>query len=211
MKRPEALDLLIVRHGESEGNRDRRFTGHGPSPLTDLGRRQADAVGHILAAPPPDAIYVSDLPRTVATAAPLVARTGILPVLTERLRERAVGTYTGMTFAEVEATDPAGWAALVARDPGHCPPGGESHHDCADRVGAFLDELVTWHPAGRVVLVSHGVAIHHMLRHLLGLRHAAVHVHFQVDNCAVQRVERRAGGAVRVFAINDTSHLVALM
>ncbi len=183
------------------------FTGHGPSALTPHGAWQAEVTAAALALVAPDGVYVSDLPRAMATAEPLLTRTGLKPVVTANLRERDMGTYTGMRFADVEAKDPAGWAALVARDPEFCPPGGESHRACAQRLRSFLCDLTTARPTGRVVIVSHGVAIHHLLRALLGMGDDALTVNFQVDNCSIQRVERR-GRLVRVLSINDTAHLV---
>ncbi len=202
------LELLLVRHGESEGNRAGMFTGHGPSPLTDRGRRQAEAVGAALATPAPDVIYVSDLPRAVQTAEPLCARTGLAPVLTPEIRERDMGAFVGIPFEEVRAQHAEGWQALARRDPDYRPPGGESHRACSERVSRFVDEVRARHPRGRVIAVSHGVAIHHMLWHALvgGESHSV----FVTDNCAVHRLEFHADGRVRVVALNDTRHLAGL-
>ncbi len=202
------LDLILVRHGESEGNRDKMFTGHGPSPLTERGRRQAEAVADALAAPRPDAVYVSDLVRARATAAPLCLRAGLEPVVTERIRERDMGDFVGVRFEEVQARDPEGWRAIAERRPDYRPPGGESHRDVHARVSRFLDELRGRHAGERVVVVSHGVAIHHMLRHLLQTPEAAVA--FATDNCCLHRLELRADGAARVAALNDARHLAGI-
>src|SRR4051794_748518 len=117
------VEIVLVRHGQSEGNRDRRFTGHGPSRLTDLGRAQAEATGRALASHPVDAIYASDLVRCAETAAPLARLTGIQPVESSRLRERDVGEFTGLTFEEVQARWPEGWQAMAAREVDFRPPG----------------------------------------------------------------------------------------
>ncbi len=206
-----SVELLLVRHGESEGNAAGAFTGHSPSPLTARGRAQAAAVGRALAAEGAalTALYSSDLVRAVQTAEELLAAMGPLGagVTIERrpgLRERAMGQWEGMSFRELEATDPAGWLALRARALDHCPPGGETHRACGARVAAAVAALCAGHRAGRVVVVSHGVAIHHMLRHLLGVHDEAVR--FVVDNCSVQRLSLEAGG-VRAVDLNDTRHL----
>ncbi|MFO0627060.1 MAG: histidine phosphatase family protein [Polyangiales bacterium] len=203
-----ALQLVLVRHGESEGNRDGAFAGHSASPLTARGRAQAERVAEVLATPPPDVIYASDLRRAVDTAAPLAARLN-LPVITrEALRERDMGAWVGRTFKDIEAQHPDDWRRLVDRDPDHRPPGGESHRACGARVGAALDEILAAHPTGRVVVFSHGVAMHHMLRHLLRIDDPRTLFH--VDNCAVQRLTVSAGGVVRIQALNDARHLVTL-
>lgn len=203
-----ALQLVLVRHGESEGNRDGAFTGHSPSPLTARGRAQAERVADALAAPPPDAVYASDLRRAVDTAAPLAARLGLSVIAREGLRERDMGAWVGRTFKDIEANDPDDWRRLVDRDLDHRPPQGESHRECAARVGAALAEIVAAHPEGRVVVVSHGVAMHHMLRHLL--RVDDPRTLFHVENCALQRLTVSAAGLVRIQALNDTRHLSAL-
>jgi broad specificity phosphatase PhoE len=207
----ESLELVLVRHGESEGNRDRRFGGHGPSRLTELGRRQAAAAAQAISRLPVDAIYVSDLPRAVETAAPLARATGLTPTETPALRERSVGEMTGRTFEDVLANAPELWTALLSRDADWVPPGGESHAMCSARVGQFLDEVLAHHPSGRVVLVSHGVAIDHLLRRLLGLDQRSLsRFVFHVDNCSLHRVSRRDDGMFRVLALNETAHLIGI-
>lgn len=202
------LQLLLVRHGESEGNHAGMFTGHSPSPLSARGRAQAEAVGVALAAPPPDAIYSSDLVRAMDTAAPLARAVGAEVITRVALRERDMGAWVGVTFADVEARWPGDWQKVLDRDPDHCPPGGESHRACGARVSAAIDEIVRAHPTGRVVVVSHGVAIHHMLRHLL--RIDGWRTLFHVENCAVQRLSVSPTGIVRVVGLNDARHLVAV-
>jgi len=205
------VELLLVRHGESEGNAAHAFAGHGPSPLTARGLVQAACVGRALAAEgvPVAALYASDLPRAVQTAEALRRAMGpaaeALAVQTRAdLRERAMGAWEGVTFRAIETDDPVGWQALVTRALDHAPPGGESHRAVAVRVAVAIDTLCAAHRAGRVVVVSHGVAMHHMLRHLLGVGREGVW--FQADNCGIQRLALR-DGQVRAVALNDTRHL----
>src|SRR5690242_7529133 len=117
-----ATEILLLRHGQSEGNEGGRFGGHGPTPLTALGRAQAEAAAETLATEGLTAIYASDLPRAVQTAEPVARRTGIAVETTAALRERSVGVFTGLTFAEAEARYPAEFAAMMRRDAGACPP-----------------------------------------------------------------------------------------
>ena len=203
-----ALQLVLVRHGESEGNRAGAFTGHSPSPLTPRGRAQARRVAEALGSPRPDAIYSSDLRRAVDTAAPLADRLGVQVVAREALRERDMGAWVGRTFADIEARDPDDWRRLRDRDPDHRPPGGESHRECAARVAHALDQIVADHPDGHVVVFSHGVAMHHMMRHLLRVDDARTLFH--VENCALQRFLLTGAGLVRVQGLNDARHLHAL-
>ena len=227
------LEIVLVRHGQSEGNRDRVFTGHGPSALTDLGRKQAEAAaaaiwtrtqkqaardlerlrsdGKSASAPAAiDAIYSSDLPRARSTAEPLGRVSGIPIIDDVALRERDVGVLTNLTFEEVQAQHPGTWDKLIARDAAYAPPGGESHRDCALRMSRFLDDLCARHASGRVVCFSHGVAINHLLRHVVGCDPAsAPRFFFQVENCSIHRVQRLDDGIFRILATNDTAHLAA--
>ncbi len=204
-----ALELVLLRHGESEGNRDRRFGGHGPARLTERGQRQADAAARaIWSTWPPGVIYSSDLPRALETAAPLATLSGLTLHSSPALRERSVGELTGRSFEEVQAERPEVWEALLKRDPDWCPPGGESHRMCTERIERFLSELFVHQPTGRVVLVSHGVAIDLMLRYFLGVSASSLERFlFHVDNASISRVVRHPGGLHRIVVINDTAHL----
>ena len=77
MSTNETTRVLLVRHGQSQGNAERRFGGHSPTPLSELGRRQAGATARTLAAEGVTAIYSSDLLRAVETAEPLARTTGL--------------------------------------------------------------------------------------------------------------------------------------
>ena len=87
--------LFLIRHGQSAGNAEGRFGGHGPTPLSELGKHQAEATAEALAKEGVNAIYSSDLDRAVQTAEPL-ARLLNIPVCTTRaFRERNVGVLEG--------------------------------------------------------------------------------------------------------------------
>lgn len=200
--------LLLVRHGESEGNAARMFTGHSASPLTSRGAQQADALADALVKLAPMAVYSSDLPRALSTAAPLASRAGLTVVSDHRLRERDMGTFVGVPFAVLETEQPEAWRALLSRDPEFTPPEGESHRQCAARMSAAIDDVLARHASGTIVVVSHGVVIHHALRHLLGASEAGLIL--ATDNCGVHRLEWREFGVLRVAALNDVSHLAGL-
>ncbi len=201
--------LILCRHGESEGNRELRFGGQGPTPLTERGQRQARATGQLLSSTGIDAIYCSDLVRASETAALIGEATGVTPASNVALRERSVGELTGLTFEEAQRSFPEQFAALLRREPRSCPPGGESYVQCRARTAAFLDQVLTRHAGTRVLLVSHNVALHQLMLHILGLAHEseAPRVAFQLDNCALHRLERLQAGVWRVLALNEAAHL----
>jgi broad specificity phosphatase PhoE len=204
-----ATQICLLRHGESEGNAARRFGGHGPTPLTELGRAQAQATARALAAEGGlVAIITSDLARAVETAEPIAEATGVKLEITPALRERSVGIFTGLTFEEAEARYPEHYAALVRRDPLSCPPEGELLSDCRARAAAVLDAAVDRASGGRALLVSHAHTINLLLKHVLQIADTIEPpVYFQTDNCALHRLERSDGGMWRVRALNDRRHL----
>src|SRR5690242_11799752 len=90
-KNNPSTHILLVRHGQSEGNAERRFGGHTATPLSPRGLRQAHITAQALASESITAIYSSDLRRAVQTAAPLSKLTGVPVIATEAFRERSVG------------------------------------------------------------------------------------------------------------------------
>jgi 2,3-bisphosphoglycerate-dependent phosphoglycerate mutase len=205
-----STEILLLRHGQSEGNEGGRFGGHGPTPLTALGRRQAEATAAALAQEGLTAIFASDLPRARQTAEPICTATGISMRMTPALRERSVGVFTGLTFAEAAERHPEVYAALMRRDADACPPEGETTHDCLTRAGAFVDEAIERFTAGRTLFVSHAFTLNLLVRRLLGLQHSPA-VFIRTDNCGLHRLRRSATGLWSVEALNDRRHLAGVV
>lgn len=152
--------ILLVRHGQSEWNASGRWQGWADPPLTSLGRRQANAAAEMVGSV--DAVVTSDLIRATETAAIISETIGVGPVLVEeRLRERDVGEWTGLTHDEIEET----WPGLLAIRPLQ-PPGGESRNQVMDRVLKGLDAISTAYPGGEVLVIAHGGVIRNLERHL---------------------------------------------
>ncbi len=202
------IEILLLRHAQSEGNEEGRFGGHGPTPLTALGRLQAEATARAIGREGGlTAVVSSDLVRAVQSAQYTCQATGIDMVTTPELRERSVGIFTGLTFNEAAERHPEAYMALMRRDPNACPPEGETVWQCATRAAACFDRVLLSHVAGRVLMVSHAFTINLLLRRLLGLTEAEF---FQTDNCALHRLRRRRDGGWTVVALNDRAHLVEI-
>ena len=204
--------VLLVRHGQSQGNAERRFGGHSPTPLSELGRRQAEATALVLAAEGVTAIYSSDLLRAVETAEPLARMTGLEIHRTAALRERSVGLMEGLTFEEAAAAHPEEYAALLRRDFEHVLAGGESYRQLLDRAAAELDRAVERHRGGTLALFSHTGTICILALHLMGALDAPhlKPVWLSTNNCGVTRFSIEHGGLIRIKALNDTRHLMGL-
>jgi probable phosphoglycerate mutase len=175
-------ELLLVRHGETDWNRDRRIQGHTDVPLNETGRRQAEELAQTLARERVDAVYSSDLARAVQTARPVADRLGLEVETMPELRERDFGSWEGLTDLEI-----------ADRYPAHSGPwgDGETPDELLARLDVALREIAARHPGGRVVVVSHGGPIRRLLRRS-GDDVGAI------ANCAVSRVAVEDGAVTRI-------------
>lgn len=145
--------LILIRHGESVANAERRFT-HGPEePLSELGRAEARARGEALRERVrPEALYASPFLRAFDTARIIGERFGLEPVVVEDLREQFFGELHGKPYDALDGVmDRTGLARWDYR-----PPGGESLREVAERVGPALDRIAATHSGRDVLVVSHG-------------------------------------------------------
>ncbi|HLB04962.1 MAG TPA: histidine phosphatase family protein, partial [Gaiellaceae bacterium] len=133
------MTILLARHGESDWNREHRWQGHTDRPLSELGRAQAAALAERLARVPLAAIYASDLARARDTARAVAERRGMTVITRADLREVDVGSWSGLTRDEVEASDPEGIRRWL--DGGRGWQGGESYEELAARVVAAVREI----------------------------------------------------------------------
>lgn len=197
--------VIFCRHGETEGNRESRFGGHGSTPLTELGRAQARAAGRALERVGVDVIYTSDLLRAEQTADLIGQAVGVVPEATTALRERSVGCLTGLTFDEARARYAEVVAALLRREPHSSPPGGESYAQCRARASAFLRHAVAKHPGQTLLFVSHQITLWQLIQDIFGIHadQSAARLQFQVDHCALHRFERIDDETWKVIALNE--------
>jgi broad specificity phosphatase PhoE len=152
-----------VRHGESEGNAARVFTGHVDSPLTETGRRQAEAVADALAKVGLDRVVSSDLSRARDTAAAIASRHR-LPVETYReLREIDLGEMAGRSFDDARAHPDWNEDGFVQW------PGGESLDAVFDRAFGLVGRIVAESPGRTIAIVGHGGVTRILVSHFLGL------------------------------------------
>jgi probable phosphoglycerate mutase len=212
MSSTETTRVLLVRHGQSRGNAEGRFGGHTATPLSDLGRAQAEATARALASENITAIYSSDLLRAVQTAEPLARATGLALETTDAFRERSVGLMEGLTFEAAAAAHPEEYAALVRRDFEYVLAGGESYRQLLDRASAYLDRAIETNRGGTLAVFSHTGAICILVLHLLGALDAPTlkPVWVSSSNCGVTRFSIQQGGLTRLLNANDTRHLSGL-
>ena len=147
--------VWLARHGESDWNAAKRFQGRSDRPLTPLGRQQAKALASELASSSSlSVIYTSPLRRALETAAVVGEQLGLEPVPDDDLREVDVGSWTGLSRAEVEARYPDAFERWL--DGGEGWDDGESYAEMSARVLAALVRISGSHPGHELLVVSHG-------------------------------------------------------
>lgn len=163
--------LIMLRHGQTTYNATRRMQGHLDTELSELGIQQAQAAAEWIEGRGVVKIVSSDLVRAAHTAEIIGARLGIEVERDERLRETHLGSWQGLTHAEVDGEFPGARAAW-RHSPGWAPPGGESRLDVAKRARPIVDKLMCdfdqW-DGNTVLFVAHGGTISALTSNLLGL------------------------------------------
>jgi probable phosphoglycerate mutase len=150
-------ELIMIRHGVTAWNKERRFQGQIDIPLDDEGLRQAQLLGQSMAGAALAAVYASDLTRARQTAEPLASALGLPVVAEPGLRERHYGDFEGCTWDELQREHAADFARWRAREPDFSlPGGGETLLALHDRVEATMRALAARHPGASVVAVTHG-------------------------------------------------------
>lgn len=161
------LEIILIRHGQTDWNRDRRIMGHRPVPLNPHGRAEARRVARHLKNIPIDAVFTSPMLRAVETAEYLAAERGLKAQLNADLAEIDYGLWVGKTFDEVMAEEAY---AIYHRSPRRAqPPGGEKMTDVRRRAVRFVEGLREKHRKGRIAVISHADVIKTILVHYLGM------------------------------------------
>lgn len=190
--------LLLVRHAESEGNRDGVFTATPWVPLTDLGRAQARGAAEWLRVHhAPRAVVTSPYTRAQETAAIIAEVLGAPVAIEEDLRERDYGALAGRPYS-TPRPDYDRERYWLWR-----PEGGETLLEVVSRVGAVLDRLARAAHDHEVVIVSHGAVMMAVQRHVTGHWPPAGRVVRNAGIVVVEHREGRYGGAREVPGIDD--------
>lgn len=154
--------IYLLRHGQTEFNRDGRYQGGLDSPLTEQGREQARRMGArlkgLIGAPDGWLLQSSPLGRAVATAEIVRAELGCHDIVLEpRVREITLGTWDGLTMDDIDGQFPGALDGLKSRyDWMFRAPGGESYEAMQARLREWYEEAVA--DARKRIVVSHGVA-----------------------------------------------------
>lgn len=176
-----ATQFVVVRHVETEWNRDGRIQGHLDSPLTSEGITQAQALARRLSEMQFDLLVSSDLGRASATAAYVATETKLPVLFDPRLRERNYGIFQGLTRPEAQAKFPEAYRRYSDEHVNFAIPGGESTQAAFERSLGCLEELAAQRAGQRILVVTHGGVLDGLYRHTTGLPHVGSRVFTMVN------------------------------
>lgn len=198
--------LLLLRHGQTELSVQRRYSGRGNPPLTELGRRQAaDAAAMLAGKGGIEAIVSSPLGRARETAEAAGEALGLPVRVLDGLTETDFGAWEGLTFQEAREQDPELHGRWLG-DPSFPAPGGESFDQVRERVETVRRDLVALYPGANVLVVSHVTPIKTLLQLALGVGPSLLYrLHLDLGSLSIAEFYPDGGSAVRL--VNDTSYL----
>jgi 2,3-bisphosphoglycerate-dependent phosphoglycerate mutase len=206
---PEVTTILLIRHGKQDfPHREHPTTADWVDPpLSEIGLRQAEAVGRSLAGEPIDAVYSSPLIRALSTAGEVARHHGLRPTVVADLRE--VELFRDLP-EDRSLTDVIGSEELhrlqerfVSERRWDVYPYSESSADFRARVVPAIDEIAARHPGQRVAVACHSGVTNGYMAYVLGL---SEDMFFRAAHASVNRVLVGDGRRV-VHSLNETHHL----
>ena len=206
------LEILLIRHGETDWNAERRLQGHLDIPLNAHGQRQAAALGQALLDEPLDAIIASDLQRARQTAEAIGAPRGMAVSIDPGLRERCFGAFEGLRYDEINSVYPEAYAAWQARDLDARYPQGvhaaETMREFFSRAVGAVGTIARLASSGghrKIAIVTHGGVLECAYRAAQGVDLAQAR-DFEVKNASINRV-RWNGTGMQIIGWADVAHL----
>ena len=198
-------DLVLIRHGETDMNRELRFQGHVNVALNATGLEQARRLAARMAGEQADAVYVSDLLRACQTAEPIAGGLALPAVTDVSLREQSFGRVDGMRVDDIQRDHPEAWAGWLRFDEDFAMPEGESTRTFHARVIEAVQRLVAAHPQQTVVVVTHGGVLDMIYRTARSLGLGGPR-QSEIPNAGLNRIRVR-DGAFDILTWADTRHL----
>ncbi len=198
------MKLILVRHGETDWNNERRYQGQRDIPLNSKGEWQARQAARALAGEPIERLVSSDLRRARTTAAAIAAACGVPLTTDRRLREISFGSWEGLAYDQIIEQDGDSYRRWKENPTAHPPTGGETLDITKRRVLAAWQEIKE-HEVGTIIVVSHGGTLRVLLSHLLQLPPESFW-ELKLDNASLSSVQINHAGIV-LDSLNDVQHL----
>ncbi len=202
------MKLILIRHGETEWNRNRRIQGcRSDTRLSRKGLEQADRVAAALSKEPIDAIYASTLKRAAETAQIIGEACGLQVHLVNELKEIDAGQLDGLFERELTGQYEAIWKEVRGGNASTPLPGGESLLDLQKRTSWAIDRMIERHTDGTVVVVAHLLSILVIICQALGIGLGQIS-RLKQDPGAISVLELTTRGN-SLLLLNDGCHLRA--
>lgn len=192
----DKMQLILVRHGETDWNKQGRYLGNTDLPLSEKGLKQAAELASFVRICDPACLYSSDLIRARHTASGIEKSLSLSSscVVDRRLREINFGSWEGKTYAELSSREKAlsdDWFT----DPGSITvPEGEPWREFQNRVLSFVQEIIAIHQEGKIIVVSHGGPIKIIIAHFLGIASSKIsRLHISPASISIVDIYGEAG------------------
>ena len=198
------MKLLIIRHGETGYNLDRRYCGFSNPSLNETGITQIESLAIRLNDCDVDFVYSSDLTRAVETAEILFKNCQILRM--QNFREMNFGVLEGLTYFEIINRYPDIYRSWIANPLQTMLPEGETFNDFKRRIHEGLSHLLSKHKNQQIALITHGGPIRAILCAALNYE---IDKFWQIeqDNSAINIIDYSCVHSPKVLELNNTSHL----
>lgn len=211
MPQEKRTTLYLIRHGATASNEQVPpiLQGSGvDSPLSELGKRQAETTGRLLADTDLDAVFSSPMARAVSTASAIAAHHNLTVTTIENLHEIDVGQWEGLDWGTISQQTPDAYARFMEDSGKHGYLGGESYQNVLDRVLPPIDQLLHEFAGQSIAVVAHKAVNRSLLANLLDLdmRRAK---DLPQENCCVNVITAQAG-TMKLKTMNSAMHLASL-
>jgi broad specificity phosphatase PhoE len=201
----ELAVIYLIRHGETDWNREDIFRGRADISLSPRGQQQAGLLAASLARQPIRAVYSSPLVRACETAKAVADRLGLPVVIDHRLVDMSFGEWEGKSLGEVQAKWPELHRTWTYEPAQFRAPGGESLADVLHRAWPAMEEITTRHGEETVALVSHRVVCKLLACAALGVGEEGFW-RLRSDTASVSLLQQGRSGW-QVTKLNDIHHL----
>lgn len=201
-------ELILLRHGETDWNRELRFQGHVDVALNTIGLEQARRLARRLAGETAHRLYASDLLRAQQTAQPVAQQLSLASVSDPALREQSFGRVDGMKVEDIKAQHPQAWEGWLRFHEDFCMPEGETTRQFHGRVMDAVYRLVAAHPGETLVVVTHGGVLDMIYRTARSLGLGGPR-QSEIPNAGLNRVRVHQAG-IDILTWADVQHLADL-
>ncbi|HIW49073.1 MAG TPA: histidine phosphatase family protein [Firmicutes bacterium] len=198
--------LYLIRHGETQWNKEMRFQGWTDIPLSETGREQAQKLAWRMRDIPIDEIYASPLQRAVETARPMAQLKGLSISTMQAFKEINFGPWEGMTAQEIREGWGESFVEFMKYPEAGTFPGEGSFDQVTERIRQGLDQVLEQKDGKNIAIVSHGGIVRLMIRYLMGFTGEWYNKTW-IDNTSISIVEVRPKRGNLLRVLNDFSHL----